>query len=235
MQHAPICRGLALLLGIVLGTRTLLAAETPTRFSPALSKQEAEEGFVSLFNGKDLTGWQGAIQGYRVEDGVLVCPKGGGGNLLTQKQYGDFVFRFEFRLTPGANNGVGIRTPPQGNPAYVGMEIQILDDGHPKYQGWLKDYQCHGSIYGVVPAKRGFLKPAGQWNSEEIYCKGRRVKVTLNGTVILDADLDEVLKKTGGKTLDGADHPGLKRDKGHLGFLGHGDHVEFRNLRIKEL
>jgi hypothetical protein len=165
----------------------------------------------------------------------LVCKKEGGGNLLTKKEYADFAFRFEFKLTPGANNGVGIRTPPQGNPAYVGMEIQILDDGHEKYKGWLKDYQCHGSVYGVVPAKRGHLKPTGEWNCEEICAKGRRVKITLNGTVIVDADLDEAVKNNGGKTLDGQDHPGLKRDKGHLGFLGHGDDLEFRNLRVKEL
>jgi hypothetical protein len=217
------------------------AEAEPKGEKAGLSAEEAKEGFVNLLDNADLAErWQGATKGYVVKDDAaegrkLVCPKEGGGNLLTKKEYGDFIFRFEFKLTPGANNGVGIRTPAQGNPAYVGMEIQILDDGHEKYKGWLKDYQCHGSIYGVVPAKRGFLKPTGQWNCEEICAKGRRVKITLNGTVIVDADLDEAVKNAGGKTLDHQDHPGLKRDKGHLGFLGHGDYLEFRNLRVKEL
>jgi hypothetical protein len=206
-----------------------------------LCAEEAKEGFVDLLAGSKLYEvWQGATNGYTVVDDAkegrkLVCKKTGGGNLLTKKELADFVFRFEFKLTPGANNGVGIRTPAQGNPAYVGMEIQILDDAHEKYKGWLKDYQVHGSIYGVVPAKRGLLKPAGQWNSEEICAKGRRVKITLNGTVIVDADLDEAVAKNGGKTMDGQDHPGLKREKGHIGFLGHGDELEFRNIRVKDL
>jgi hypothetical protein len=207
----------------------------------ALCPEEAKEGFVDLLACSKLDDlWQGATKGYIPVDDAkegrkLVCKKEGGGNLLTKKEYADFVFRFEFKLTPGANNGVGIRALAQGNAAYTGMEIQILDDGHEKYKGWLKDYQCHGSVYGVVAAKRGALKPTGQWNCQEICAKGRRVKITLNGTVIVDADLDEAVAKNGGKTLDGQDHPGLKREKGHIGFLGHGDELEFRNIRVKEL
>lgn len=222
--------GLALVL--VLACGGLLGAAAPASSgTPTLSKEEADQGFVSLFDGKTLDGWRGAVQGYTAENGVLVCQKTGGGMLLTTKEFGDFIFRFEFKLEPGGNNGVAVRTPPAGNPAYVGMEIQILDDGHEKYKGWLKDYQCHGSIYGVVPAKRGFLKPPGEWNRQEIFCKGRHVMVTLNGTVILDADLSKIQEPY----LDHQKHPGLARDKGHLGFLGHGDRVEFRNIRIKEL
>lgn len=237
VTRAMACVGIVLLLGA--GFSQGSAGELPAK--PALSPDEAKEGFVDLLAVKSLDElWQGATRGYVLVDDAkegrkLVCKKTGGGNLLTKKEYADFVFRFEFKLTPGANNGVGIRTPAQGNPAYVGMEIQILDDGHEKYKGWLKDYQVHGSIYGVVPAKRGFLKPTGEWNFEEIRAEGRRVKVTLNGTVIVDADLDEAVAKNGGKTLDGQAHPGLKRDKGHIGFLGHGDELEFRNIRVKEL
>jgi hypothetical protein len=194
-----------------------------------LSDQEKQEGFVSLFNGKDLDGWVGSVNGYEAKDGVLVCVKGKGGNLLTKGEYKDFAFRFEFKLEPGANNGVGIRAPLEGNAAYSAMEIQILDDGHEKYKGWLKDYQVHGSVYGVVAAKRGFLKPTGEWNSEEIRCQGPHITVTLNGEVIVDANLDQA------KPQDGQDHPGLKNEKGHIGFLGHGDQLEFRNLRVKEL
>jgi hypothetical protein len=209
----------------------LYGADSKPAGAAGVSADEANEGFVSLFDGKTLDGWQGSVQGYAPENGVMVCKKEGGGMLFTAKEYADFVFRFEFKLEPGANNGVGIRTPLQGNPAYVGMEIQILDDGHDMYKGWLKDYQCHGSIYGVVPAKRGHLKPVGEWNSEEISCKGRQVKITLNGTVIVDADLDKVPDPT----PDHQQHPGLKRDKGYIGWLGHGSRIEFRNIRIKEL
>jgi hypothetical protein len=192
----------------------------------------AEAGFVDLFDGKTLTGWTlvgGHGPGYIVKDGLLVCPKEGGGNLFTEKEYSNFIFQFEFRLQPSGNNGVGIRAPLEGDAAYVGMEIQILDNEDPEYKD-LRPAQYHGSVYDVIPAKRGALKKPGEWNTEEIRADGRHIKVTVNGTVILDADLDsvkdpEVLKK----------HPGLARASGHIGFLGHGALLEFRNIRIKEL
>jgi hypothetical protein len=202
-----------------------VSAEPP---AAAPSQQESDEGFVSLFDGKTLDGWQGNTKGYKVEDGVMICEPGG--NIFTAKEYGDFVFRFEFKLPPMGNNGVGIRTPAKGNPAYAGMEIQILDDNYKEKHPQLRPYQFHGSIYGVVPAKPGHQKPIGEWNCEEIRCQGSHVKVTLNGTVIVDADLDKI-----DKTLDGRDHPGLHNEKGYIGFLGHGSRVEFRNIRIKEL
>ena len=193
-----------------------------------LPPEEVQEGFVPLFNGKNLDGWIGDTKGYVAQDGILVCQPGGG--LFTEKEYANFIFRFEFKLPPGANNGVGIRTPAEGgDPAYIGMEIQILDDGHPKYD-WIKPYQAHGSIYGVVPAKRGVLKPAGEWNTEEIVAQGSKIKVTVNGTVVVDADIAGIKE-----TVDGRPHPGLHNEKGHIGFLGHGDRVEFRNIRIKPL
>jgi hypothetical protein len=198
------------------------------------SIDEAAAGFVSLFDGSTLDGWQGDVANHRVEQGAIVRPRERGGNLATKKEYGDFVFRFEFKLEAGANNGIGIRTPLAGDAAYVGMEIQVLDDGADQYKS-LQPYQYHGSIYGVVAAKQGHLKPVGQWNSEEIRCQGRQVKVTLNGFVIVDADLDKVLEAHDGKTLDGHDHPGLKRTKGYIALLGHTNRVEFRNLRVKEL
>ena len=190
-------------------------------------------GFEALFNGKDHTGWTGNTSGYVVENGNLVCSpdKGSGGNLYTAKEYGDFILRFDFKLTPGANNGLGIRAPLEGNAAYMGMELQIIDNTADKYKD-LQKYQYHGSIYGVVPSKRGFLKPVGEWNSEEVIARGSRIKVILNGTTIVDADIIEASKNG---TIDGNDHPGLKRQKGHIGFLGHGSRVEFRNIKIKEL
>jgi hypothetical protein len=192
-----------------------------------------EKGFVALFDGKSLNGWKlirGHGPGYVVKDGVLVCPADGGGNLFTEKEYSNFVFRFEFKTEPGGNNGVGVRAPLEGDAAYQGMEIQILDDVHERYKGKIKSEQHHGSIYDVIPARTGFLKPAGEWNEEEIMAQGSRIRVTLNGVIILDADLTNVREEATLKK-----HPGLKKKSGHIGFLGHGTLVEFRNIRIKAL
>ena len=122
--------------------------------------QVTELGYRPLFNGRDLAGWQGAVNGYGVENGELVCRKEGGGNLYTDKEYSDFSVRFEVKMDPCGNNGLGIRAPLGGDAAYVGMEIQILDDSADQYKN-LAPYQFHGSIYGVAPAIRGHLKPFG--------------------------------------------------------------------------
>lgn len=205
---------------------------------------DVEAGFVSLFNGKDLEGWRYGIKkdkegkesenkagkGYQVkEGGILYCTKGDGGNLYTQKEYADFILRFDFKLTVNANNGLGIRAPLTGDSAYAGMELQILDDSGPAYAK-LRPSQYHGSVYDVFAAKRGSQKPVGEWNTQEVHIQGSKIKVTVNGQVILEEDLasvkdEAVLKK----------HPGLKNAKGHIGFLGHGAEVEFKNIRIKEL
>lgn len=207
-------------------------ADPPARPAQATpDPADGERGFVRLFNGKDLDGWTGDTSGYLVEDGAIVCgPKGT--NLYTAGEYSDFVLRFSFRLSPGANNGIGIRAPLSGDAAYEGMEVQVLDDGHEKYRGWLKDWQRHGSVYGIAASKgsTAALKPAGEWNDEEISVQGRAVRVTLNGTVILDANLDEATRSG---TLSGKDHPGLRRTTGHIGFLGHGDRVAFRDIRVR--
>jgi hypothetical protein len=193
---------------------------------------QCEEGFVSLFDGKSLDGWIGATDGYEVKEGAIVCIPKIGGNLFTEKEYGDFHLKFEFRLTPGGNNGIAIRSPNiKGSAAYEGIEIQILDNSAEKYQK-LQPYQFHGSVYGVIPAKREGLKPVGEWNSQEIIYQGSRIQVILNGITIVDGD---VLEASNPQTIDGKNHPGLKRTKGHIGFLGHGSAEAFRNLRIKEL
>ncbi len=196
-------------------------------------KNLKETDFTILFNGKNLDGWVGNKQSYKVDNGtILVDPEGkGGGNLYTKKEYSNFNFRFEFQLTPGANNGLGIHTPLEGDAAYLGKELQILDNTAEKYAN-LKPYQYHGSVYGIIPAKRGFLKPVGEWNSEEVIVQGSTIKIILNGTAIVDGDFMEASKNG---TMDKKDHPGLERTKGHIGFLGHGDVLRFRNIRIKEL
>lgn len=198
-----------------------------------LSAEEEKEGFKILFDGTNMHEWTGNLVDYTIQDGCIsVAPDTKfGGNLYTKKEYANFVYRFEFRLTPAANNGIGIRTPMEGDAAYVGMEIQVLDSEHPVYRD-LHEYQYHGSVYGIIPARRGFLKPTGEWNTEEIIADGNRIKVTLNGHVIVDGDLKEATKNG---TMDGKEHPGLFNKSGHIGFLGHGSPVKFRNIRIKEL
>ncbi len=196
--------------------------------------KNGDAGFRPLFDGKTLEGWMGNKTAYKVEDGMIVVdPNGGGsgGNLFTKEEFGNFVLRFEFQLTPGGNNGLGIHAPLEGDAAYLGKEIQILDNTAEKYAE-LQPYQYHGSVYGLIPAKRGFLKPVGAWNEEEVRVAGQKITVILNGTTILDGDFMEASKNG---TLDGKDHPGLLRNSGHIGFLGHGDVVRFRNIRLKEL
>ena len=198
-----------------------------------LSAEEQKEGFQILFDGLNMYEWTGNLVDYQLKDGcIFLSPESNsGGNLYTKKEFADFVFRFEFQLTPAANNGVGIRTPLEGDAAYVGMEIQILDNEHPSNRN-LAAYQYHGSVYGIMAAQRGYLNPVGEWNMQEIMAEGNRIKVTLNGTVIMDGDLKEA---TANGNPDKRDHPGLFNKSGHIGFLGHGSEVKFRNIRIKEL
>lgn len=177
---------------------------------------------VSLFNGKDLTGWTGG--NYHVNDGVMICK---GGNLRTEKVYSNYVFEFEFLLPPAGNNGLGIHYPGKGTPSATGMELQILDTPHKKYKN-IKDYQAHGSLYGFQPAKRGHLKPTGQWNKQKVTVQGINVTVELNGVKILEANLAENAKKN-------PKHQGIQRRKGYICFAGHGDPVQFRNIFITEL
>ncbi len=197
-----------------------------------ITTAEKQAGFKVLFDGTNTNQWIGNAAGYLVEDGALVVhPEIKGGNLYTKEEFDNFVYRFEFLLTAGANNGIGIRAPLEGDAAYVGMEIQVLDNEADKYKA-LEKYQYHGSVYGVIPAKRGYLKATGQWNTEEISINGSAIKVTVNGVIILEGDIAEASKNG---TMDHKDHPGLKRTTGHIGFLGHGDVVKFRNMRLKSL
>src|SRR6266487_1002765 len=193
---------------------------------------EVEAGFTSLFNGRDLAGWKLVGKkgdGYGIKDGVIYCAKGGGGNLFTEKEYANFILRVEYKVEPAANNGIGIRAPFEGTSSYQGMEIQVLEDTATQY-AHLRPAQYNGSIYDVVPGKRVPQKPIGEWNSEEITANGRGIEVVLNGQTIVAADLNTV---TDGETL--LKHPGLLRESGHIGFLGHNDYVEFRNIRVKDL
>jgi hypothetical protein len=219
--------------GTYVAYRNIYLREIQSDYTTQLSEEEKKQGFISLFDGNNLDHWIGNKTGYVVEEGAIVAhpEHGGGGNLYTQDEYADFEFRFEFQLTPGANNGLGIRTPKEGDAAYVGMELQILDNEADIYKN-LQPYQYHGSVYGVIPSKRGYHKPTGEWNQQEVIVKGSKVKVILNGAVILDGDINEASKNG---TADHREHPGLKNKAGHIGFLGHGDVVRFRNIRVKPI
>ncbi len=188
------------------------------------------QAFTPLFDGATFDGWMGAVDDYEIVDGALRCKPNHGGLLLADRELENFIVRVEFRLPPGGNNGLAIRSPGSGDPAYHGMcELQMLDNTHPKYDT-LDPRQAHGSAYGMVAATTGYLRPTGEWNFQQVTVDESRVKVELNGSVILDADLAEVREFMGGR-----EHPGLNRTKGYFGFAGHNDPVEFRNVSLKEL
>jgi hypothetical protein len=225
------------LLMLLVGEGIAFAQGTDSKHTTGITAEEVSQGFVPIFDGKSLDGWvglDGDTSSYYVKDGVLVCTSIGKKHLFTEKKYDNFILRLQIKLDPGGNNGVGVRTRIDKAPHLFGIETQVLDDsyyadGEPIK---LKDYQHHGSIYGVVPAKTGQLQPAGEWNDEEIVCDGRRITVTLNAAVIVDADLDTV------RPLDGQEHPGLKYEDGRISLHAHGNYgaeVFFRNLRVKEL
>lgn len=191
-----------------------------------------EDSFRSLFDGETLEGWKligGRGPGYLVENGLLVCPSDGGGDLYTTSEYANFVLRLEYRMEPGGNSGVAIRAPGHGRASSLGIEIQIIDNDHPRWKG-LRPEQLNGSIYDVIPARSGYRSLPGQWNDLEITANGRQISVRLNGVIILDNNLDiiqehSVLEK----------HPGLVRSIGYIGLLGHNTRVEFRKIRIRQL
>jgi hypothetical protein len=192
------------------------------------------EGFTAIYNGKDLEGWKVhggdmKLWGADADTGLLFCKGGGGGWLMTEKEYGDYELRVDWKIPEKGNSGVALRAPRQGDPAYSGMEIQILDnEWHQKNLKGLRDVQLTGAIYGVVPPSKDVTKPIGDWNTYRITAKGRKITIELNGTVIVDADLDEHKDQF-------KEHPGLTREKGCIGLQSHSERVEFRNVFVKEL
>ena len=215
--------------------KTVFAVASAAALFAGCASLKSESDFISLFDGQSLNGWTlkgGHGAGYGVTNGVIYCARGGGGNLFHEKEFDDFVLRFEFKLEDGSNNGLGIRAPLDGDAAYAGMEIQILEEGAALRGKWgkLREEQYHGSIYDCIAAKRGALKKPGEWNTEEITAQGRHIKVVVNGQTIVDADLNSVTDPEKIRK-----HHGLFRERGHIGFLGHGDYLEFRNIRVKPL
>ncbi len=217
-------------------------------FTPSqLTAEEKKQGFEMLFDGTNLDKWQGDLEGYIPVNGTIYVSAnyGSTGNLYTKKEYRNFVYRFEFCfLREGVNNGVGVRTPMGVDAAYDAMcEVQILDHDAPMYAN-LREYQVHGSVYGVIPAKRIKHKPLGEWSTEEIRVEGDRIKVTVNGEVIVDGNIRTACKGhnvapdgsgTNPYTVDHRNHPGMFNKKGYVSFCGHGEGLKIRNVRILDL
>jgi hypothetical protein len=210
--------------------RNIFLKELSAEEANAALRAHGNDGFASLFNGQDFTGWAGPVDNYEVRDGAILCKPGKGGTIHTTDTFDDFVARVEFKLPPAGNNGLAIRYPGSGDTAYVGMcELQVLDSEHPQYAK-LDARQYHGSAYGMTAAHRGYLRPTGEWNFEEVTVKGSTIKVELNGTVILDTDLSKVTDY-----MANHPHPGKDRTSGHFGFAGHSDPVQFREISIKRI
>jgi len=211
--------------------KNIYVREIPPAEANELLASKTPDGFESIFNGKDFTGWQGAVDNYEVVDGAVRCKQGKGGVLYTNDQFADFVARLEFKVPVGGNNGLAIRYPGKGDPAYTGMcELQVLDDNSPKYAK-LDPRQYHASAYGMAPVYRGgYQRPAGEWNFQEVTVKGPTIKVELNGNVVLNTDLSKITEY-----LANSPHPGKELPSGFFGFAGHGSDVEFRNVKIKKL
>jgi hypothetical protein len=210
--------------------RNIRVREIAAEEANQILAKRASQGFKPIFNGENLAAWAGPIEHYEVKDGVLRCKPHEGGTIYYNEEFTDFTARVEFKLPPGGNNGLAIRYPGKGDTAYEGMcELQILDDGDRRY-GSLDPRQSHGSAYGMVAAARGYLRPVGQWNFEEVTVMGSKIKVELNGTVILDTDLSTVKE-----FMANSPHPGKDRTSGFFGLAGHSDPVEFRAVSIKNL
>jgi len=215
--------------GNTLFFRNLYIREVPAVEANATLAGQNADKFESIFNGRDFTGWAGDVDAYQVVEGTITCKEGEGGNLFTKAEYADFIARLEFQLPPGGNNGIVVRYSGSGRPHLEGIELQVLDSEHSKYAN-LDPRQYHGSIYGLVPAHRGYLRPTGQWNFQQVTVRGSKIKVELNGTTIVDADV--ALVKEG---KDGPVPENASRKTGHFGFAGHNDPVAFRNVSIREL
>ncbi len=210
--------------------RNVFLREIPAEEANRILSSHDDQGYHSIFNGHDFNGWAGPVDNYEIKDGAIVCKPEKGGTIYTDETYADFATRMEILIPPGANNGLAIRYPGEGDTAYAGMcELQVIDNEAPDYKD-LDPRQYHGSAYGMVAAQRGYLRPQGQWNFQEVLVKGSTIRVELNGTPILNADLSKV-----SSYLDNKSHPGKTRTSGHFGFAGHNDPVAFRNVRIKPL
>jgi hypothetical protein len=212
--------------------RNIFIREIHSEEANTILRAKGGQGFIDIFNGRDFDGWAGPLENYEVRDGSIVCKPEKGGTIYWNQVLADFDARLEFKLPPGGNNGLAIRYPGEGDTAYVGMtELQVLDDNYEKVRGPIDPRQAHGSAYGMVAAARGYQRPIGEWNVQDVSVTGSTVRVELNGTVILNADLSKV---DPGSYMGGRAHPGVSRTSGFFGFAGHSDPVMFRHVQIRK-
>jgi len=210
--------------------RNIFIREIPTEEANKILHDNSGEDFTAIFNGKDLTGWQGKTEFYNITDGVLQNQEGKNGLIFTEKEYRDFVLRLQFKIPPKGNSGIAIRYPGEGEPAYTGMcEVKIMDSEHPEYQ-MIDPRQAHGSVYGKIPATRGYLRDTGEWNFQVVTVKDSKVTVELNGSVILDGDIAGVIQM-----MNNAEHPGKNRTAGFIGLVGSSVPVELKQIELKEI
>jgi hypothetical protein len=211
--------------------RNVFIREIASEEANRILRSHGSDGLTSVFNGRNLSGWAGALENYEVRDGAIACKPDKGGTIYWNQTLANFDARIEFKLPPGGNNGLAIRYPGTGDTAYVGMtELQVLDDNYEKVRGPIDPRQAHGSAYGMVAAARGYQRPIGEWNIQDVSVNGSMVRVELNGTVILNADLSKVDPAT---YMAQSAHPGVTRTDGFFGFAGHNDPVMFRNVHIR--
>lgn len=212
--------------------RNIFIREIPSTEANDLLRSKGTQGFVDVFDGRSLSGWAGALDSYEIRDGAIACKPEKGGTIYWNRTLTDFDARVEFKLPAGGNNGLAIRYPGTGDTAYVGMtELQVLDDNYEQVRGPIDPRQAHGSAYGMVAAARGYQRPIGEWNVQDVQVVGSTIRVELNGTVILKTDLSKVDPAT---YMAGSAHPGVARTEGFFGFAGHNDPVMFRRVQIRE-
>jgi len=222
----------------------LLSLALPALADPnALAPGEAEDGFGQLFDGKSLAGWRTYKAAepkpqWQVVDGAITLTAGGGGDLITKKQFASFDLRWEWRIAAEGNSGVMWRVAETDQPASrTGPEYQLLDPAAKgKFLGEVAKGNVGGALYDLVPAKPELSKPAGEWNSSRLVVKGSRAHLYLNGilTAEVDQNSDAWRKMLAGSKF--ATWPRFAREgKGHLCLQDHGNPVSFRRLRIKEL
>jgi hypothetical protein len=212
--------------------RNIFLKEIKPEEANRILSEKGGQAFKQIWNGKNFDGWAGDVADHEVKDGNIIIKDGKSGTLYWNKELSDFTARLEFNTPPGGNNGLAIRHPGQGNPSQVAMcELQVLDDNAEKYAK-LDPRQYHGGAYGMAAAHRGYTRPAGEWNFQEVTVKGSTISVELNGVKILNTDISKLDPAT---FMDGKDHPGRNRKSGFFGFAGHNDPVKFRNISVLEI
>jgi hypothetical protein len=221
---------------LVLTACALLAG---CRIAPSKYFETDGEGWLILFNGKDLNGWNDPKNYWKVEDGAIAFSgplddkHREESYLLTKERFSDFIYEVEFKIQPRGNSGVYFRVDKPAEPMHTGFEIQVAN-----HHGRPVTKNTCGGIYDCVAPTKNMAKPAGEWNQVRITCLDNRIQIELNGERTVDCDLNQWTEA--GQNPDGTKnkfrlaYKDMARE-GHLGFQDHGLPVWFRNIRLKPL